>query len=101
MSRSDRTLLSLLGDADLCSAKNPPALFFLNEDHDPQILSLPFFLQRNIRIASEGSFAVTLRFADLAHGAHNRGMVKVFPAVFPPPHRPVQTRFRNGQPDFR
>src|ERR1700720_511773 len=76
-SRSDRSLLNLLRDANLCRAKNTPALFFLHEQHGPQILALPFLLQRNIRIPSEGSFAVSLRFADLAHGAHHGGMVEV------------------------
>src|SRR5882762_11289562 len=88
-------------DADLCCAKNTPALFFLHEEHGSQVLSLPFSLQRNTRVSSKGNFAASLCFADLAHGAHHGGMMEVFTSVLATCHRGLQPRFRNGQPNLR
>src|SRR6266478_7649265 len=94
-------LLNLWCDADLCRAKNTPALFVLHEEHGPQILSLPFSLQGDTRVSSKGNVAVSIRFADLAHEAYHGGMMEVFASVLAACHRGVQPRFRNGQPDFR
>src|SRR5713226_10292971 len=92
---------SLLSDANLRRAQNPAALFFLHEDHGPQVLALPFFLKRYTRFSREGRFAISLGLADLVHGAHHRGVVKVFAGVLAARYRGVQSGFRNGQPLYR
>src|SRR6266478_5595664 len=80
-------LLNLWCDADLCRAKNTPALFVLHEEHGPQILSLPFSLQGDTRVSIKGNVAVSIRFADLAHEAYHGGMMEVFATVLAQRHR--------------
>src|SRR6267378_8022434 len=93
-------LQHLLREVDFRRSKNPPALFFLHEKYCPQVFSFPLFLQGNVCVSCEGSFAVALGFSDLPHEAHHGSMVEVFAGVLAPCYGGVQSRFRNGKPHF-
>src|SRR5260370_20384372 len=75
---------------DLRRPENSPALLFFYEDSGPQILPLPFCPKRNIHVTSERALAISFRIADLAHGAHNGGVVQILAGILSARHRGMQ-----------